>query len=319
MISESKISILQCPICKDSLSQEGNYLVCISCKSAFPVIDNIAVFLTKDDLSDFASQAWGSELQSWGFTYVSNEEPIENLQKIYEEATTEGKTMRLYNTGVFPSDPSISDELSRAVANSRDEIVNLSNAKSAKRILDWPTGPGCCLHHLANQVEPETLVVALDVHFRTLAHIKPYYDKFGLSDNMLFVVADARKMPFKDNVFQAVTAMGGTVEIADADIGLRETFRVLEDSGWFGVSGDQYTENSPSMEIAERLGLGSLATRNRFEAAMERTGFKNLQYEVLFEGFDIVSDNLPDEERCPLAARGDWFQHVVASGQKTIR
>jgi ubiquinone/menaquinone biosynthesis C-methylase UbiE len=48
---------------------------------------------------------------------------------------------------------------------------------------------------------------------------------------MLFVVADARNMPFKDNVFQSVTAWGGTTEIENAEAGLTETFRVLERNG----------------------------------------------------------------------------------------
>ncbi len=132
---------------------------------------------------------------------------------------------------------------------------------------------------------------------------------------MLFVVADARNMPFKDNVFQSVTAWGGTVEIENADAGFEETFRVLENNGWFGASGEQYKENSPSMRIAEQIGVSSLVTKNKLEAAMKRIGFRNPQHEVLFEGYDI-DDNLSDEERCPLPARGDWYQYIVASGQK---
>jgi ubiquinone/menaquinone biosynthesis C-methylase UbiE len=205
--------------------------------------------------------------------------------------------------------------LNAAIEKSRDEIVELSRAKSAGRILDWPTGHGYCLHYLANQVSPETLVVALDINYRFMAEIKPYYDKHGLSDKMLFVVADARKMPFKDNVFQAVTAWGGTCEIANAEAGCRETLRVLEDNGWFGLSGDQYKEGSASLEIATRLGLDSLVTRDRLETAMKRIGFGDLEYSILFEGYEPWSE-VPEEDRCPLPARGDWFQNIVASLRK---
>jgi hypothetical protein len=69
------------------------------------------------------------------------------------------------------------------------------------------------------------------------------------------------------------------------------------------------------MKIAERLGLDSLVTKNKLEAAMRFIGFKNLEYDVLFEGHDVDLDT-PDEERCPLPARGDWFCRIVASGQK---
>jgi ubiquinone/menaquinone biosynthesis C-methylase UbiE len=215
----------------------------------------------------------------------------------------------------FGEDSGISKEAARAIAQSREELVRLSRATSATRVLDWPTGGGYCLTYLMNQVAAGTLVAGLDINFGSLARSKIYFDEYGLSDNMLFVVADARNMPFKDNVFQSVTACGGTVEIENAYAGFKETFRVLQDDGWFGVSGDQYKENSPSMRIAERLGLNPLATKDKLQAAMERIGVRNFQYEVLFEGYD-VDDIWPDEERCPLPARGDWYQHIVASGQK---
>jgi SAM-dependent methyltransferase len=219
-------------------------------------------------------------------------------------------------TGILPDDPGTPKDLRAALDKSRDRIVDLSRAASAKRVLDWPTGPGYCLRSLANHVAPETLVVALEVNLRMLAWIKPYYDEKGFTENMLFVAADARRMPFKDGVFQSVTALGGSVEIAEAEAGVRETYRVLNVNGWFALSGEQYREDSPSMKVAERLGFDSLATKNRLQTAMQGIGFKNLQHEVLYEGYDIDPVSTPDEERCPLPAPSDWFQTVVASGQK---
>jgi hypothetical protein len=48
---------------------------------------------------------------------------------------------------------------------------------------------------------------------------------------------------------------------------------------------------------------------------MKNIGFSNIEYEILFEGYD-TDLNTPDEDRCPLPARGDWYQQIVASGQK---
>jgi ubiquinone/menaquinone biosynthesis C-methylase UbiE len=285
------------------------------------VIDNIVVFFTKDDLSNLLSEKWGKELQKEfdyfqpGFVFTTNEDEPEDLRRAFEEATAEGLASQWVITGTFPEDPGISEEHRMAIEKSREEILGLCRAESARRILDWPTGNGYCLKHLVNRVDPEALVVALDINFRSLAKNKPYFDKNGFSDNMLFVVADARRMPFKDGVFQSVTAWGGTGEIENADAGFRETFRVLQSDGWFGVSGEQYKENSPSMKIAEQLGLDALLTKSRLQAAMKSMGFRNLEYEVLYEGYDI-DDNLSDEERCPLPARRDWFGLIAASGQK---
>lgn len=320
MISESKLSILQCPVCKGDLSEDGTYLVCNKCNAKFPVIGDIIVFLTKADLADFLNETWGNELQKEhsdvfpDFFFASNEDKLEDLQKMYDEATREGKASHWNMTGTFAKDPGHTEEQSQAIEDSKDEVVKLSRATSSKRILDWPTGYGACIKNLIKKVDPETLIVALDVNFRTMAKIKPYFDENGFSDNMLFIIADARKMPLKDNVFQSVTVWGAG-EIARPNVGFKESFRVLEEGGWVGTFADQYKESSPSMKIAENLDLGSVATRTRLESMMKLAGFKNLEYKMLYDGYDIDLD-VPDEDRCPLPARGDWFQLIVASGQK---
>lgn len=320
VITKEKLAILRCPVCKTDLTQDGDYLVCAG-EHSFPVINGIVIFLTNRDVADFQSETWGSELANeWAefvpdFSFSSCEDPIQDLRKIHGEAAEKGRASRLYNTGVYPQDWGLPDEVYPALEKSRDELVRLSGAASARAILDWPTGEGYCLHYLARQAHPEALVVALDVNFRTMAKIKPYYEKYGLSDRMLFVAADARKMPFKDGVFQSVTALGGTTEIENTEAGFSETYRVLESGGWFGLSGDQYKEGSPSMEVAARFGLAGPLTKDRLEATMNSIGFCNLAYEVLYQGYD-ADDDLPDEERCPLPARGDWYQQIVAAGQK---
>ncbi len=277
--------------------------------------------LTGDEASSFVQESWGSELQKeWAdsipdFVFAHSETPMADLLKSHDEQAAKGKKSRHYNTGVFPGDPDMPADLSHALEKTRNDIVRLSRAGAAKGVLDWPTGWGYCLHYLAEQVDPSATVAAVDISFRTLAWIKPYYEKHGLADRILFVVADARNMPFRDGVFQSATAWGGTCEIENTAAGFRETFRVLESGGWFGVSGDQYKEGSPSMEIADRIGLSSLVTRERLEATMGSLGFRNCQYEIAWEGYDCWED-LPDEDRCPLPARGDWYQNIVACGQK---
>jgi ubiquinone/menaquinone biosynthesis C-methylase UbiE len=162
---------------------------------------------------------------------------------------------------------------------------------------------------------PDALVVSLDVNLRTLARHRPYYEKLGVADRMVCVVADARNMPFRDDSFDSVTSWGGLVEIENPDVGLRETYRVLRSGGWFGISGDQYREGSPSMEIAERIGMRSLATTSRLESVLASNEYRELTYDVVYEGYDIDLDT-PDDMRCPLPARGDWFQIVVGAGRK---
>lgn len=321
VIDNSKIGILRCTVCQSDLSQDGDYLECAGCQARFPVIDGIVVMLTKEDVSAFVNEIWGGQLLREfvecfsGFKVASNGDPTEELREICRKSADRGKTTELYKTDIFPEDDDAPSDLNAAIRQSRDEVVRLSGVPTANSILDWPTGSGYCLHYLAKQANPNAIIVSLDINFRGLASIKPYYEKHGLADRMLFVAADARKMPFKDGVFQSVTAWGGICEIENAGAGFCETHRVLEPDGRFGASGDQYKEGSPSMEVAVKTGVSSLVLRKNLESTMTDIGFKDVRYDALWEGLDPWVDE-PEEERCPLPARGDWFQTLVVSGQK---
>lgn len=45
MINKELLEILACPICKKSITQEGEELICSACKKAFPVRDGIPIML----------------------------------------------------------------------------------------------------------------------------------------------------------------------------------------------------------------------------------------------------------------------------------
>ena len=80
------------------------------------------------------------------------------------------------------------------------------------------------------------------------------------------------------------------------------------------MSGDQFREGSPSLCIADELGIGQVATADRLKSELKNIGFDMALYEVLYEGID--EDELPEDERCPLPAGGDWFAHAVVVARK---
>jgi len=319
MIDDRKLALLQCTICKSDLANGEDCLICQGCGARYPVVGDIVIMLTRDGLDSFTGETWGQELYKeargfWpGFTYVCNETDPATLRKIFDEGSSEGRASK----GIMTDEPQgnwgLPDEEFAAANHSIGAMLQLCKVPSASTIVDWPTGWGTCLKQVVKQARPDALVAALEITFRTLAKIKPYYDDNGYSKNILFVVADARNLPLKDSVFQAATVWGVN-EIERPEAGFAETYRVLDSNAWVGTYGEQYAEGSASMQISERLGMASVGTRVRLESVMAGLGFRDLQYQVLFEGYD--HDELPDEERCPLPARGDWFQCMVAAGQK---
>jgi len=315
-MKQELLNILQCPVCGGivSLDKINKTVNCKDCHNNFPVVDDIIVFLTPKKLQEFLKEQWGKELVKEKFgTFVHSNDTLLNLQKIADKVKSEALQK---NKEYFNPDPDIPKDLERAINQSVEVLAEKAYVKTARRILDWPTGGGFFLKYLVNIVQSDTLIIATDINFGQLAATKAYLDQAGKGKNVSFIVCDARYMPFQNNVFQSITAWGGTVEIPDAFLAVKESYRVLEEKKWFGISGDLYKENSESFRIAKKLGLDSLVTRERLEKFLEKTGFANLSYNILYEGFD-EGLSTPQEERCPLPASGDWFSHIVASGQKT--
>lgn len=312
-MKDELLNILQCPTCSGTLLFNKT-VNCKKCGNNFLVVNDIIILLTLERLQGFLKESWGKELVKEKFgAFVHSNGTLSDLQKIADKAKSEALQK---NKEYSNPDPSISKDLDEAINRSRDILAEKSHVKTAQKILDWPTGSGFFLDYLVNVIQSNTLVVATDINFGQLATTKAYLDQTRKGKNVSFIVCDARYMPFRNNVFQSVTSWGGTVEIPNSNLAVKESHRVLVEKGWFGISGDLYKENSESFRVAKELGLSSLATKQRLEKFLEQTKFANLSYDVLYEGFD-KDLSTPPEERCPLPAPGDWFSHIVASGQKT--
>ncbi len=52
MLSKELLNILACPKCKGKLEEKGMFLVCFSCKIAYPILENnVPDFLEEDAIS----------------------------------------------------------------------------------------------------------------------------------------------------------------------------------------------------------------------------------------------------------------------------
>lgn len=113
----------------------------------------------------------------------------------------------------------------------RKKGVTLSGIKQGDRVLDICAGTGELTMILARVVGKEGSVVATDYveHMLDLAR-KKMGRKFP---NVTFQFADATKVPFPDNTFDAVTVAYGMRNIPDTTAALQEVRRVLKPGGTF--------------------------------------------------------------------------------------
>ena len=48
MIAKELLEILVCPVCKEGVQLKGEKLICVKCKKAYPIKDDIPVMLVEE-------------------------------------------------------------------------------------------------------------------------------------------------------------------------------------------------------------------------------------------------------------------------------
>jgi len=104
----------------------------------------------------------------------------------------------------------------------RSKVARLVEPKSGQSILDVAAGTGSSTAAFAAE---GVRLVAGDFSEGMLAEGRKRHPEIE------FVFADATKLPFKDNEFDAVTISFGLRNVVDVDAALREFFRVTKPGG----------------------------------------------------------------------------------------
>jgi len=314
------VEIFKCPDCGANLIIDGENMKCERCERIIPIYNDIAIFLSEDEWKQFFGKNFNFENFAWDeekdffkevlaqSDYLKSIEMIDKYTDLEKNKADFAEMIDSASTGIEDS------ENERAILAANDRTVEKSLAGETKMILDWPTGPGSCIRKIIKKIGKDSVVVSSEINLFSIFRLKKYLESKGLSENILFVNNDVIKMPFKNNIFDLVTVFGLTTEVPDSNKALSETYRVMKNDGIIVGNGEIYKEGSVSIKIADEGNIGQLSTKERFLEEMNKTGFKDVEIEAAYEGYD--ADDLPDEERCPLPARGDWFSYVIVKAKK---
>jgi demethylmenaquinone methyltransferase/2-methoxy-6-polyprenyl-1,4-benzoquinol methylase len=113
----------------------------------------------------------------------------------------------------------------------RAKAVSRSGIREGDRVLDVCSGTGELAFRLSRRVGPKGSVTGADFCEEMLERAKI---KAGSRHrNTTFILADAKKVPFPDNTFDAVTVAFGMRNIPDTGLALEEIKRVLKPGGKF--------------------------------------------------------------------------------------
>ena len=106
--------------------------------------------------------------------------------------------------------------------------VEMSGVKAGDQVLDLAGGTGDLAARFARIVGPEGSVTLADINESMLRVGRERLADEGLVGNIRYVQANAERLPFPDNHFDAVTIAFGLRNVTDKDAALRSMYRVLK-------------------------------------------------------------------------------------------
>lgn len=113
----------------------------------------------------------------------------------------------------------------------RRQAVSRSGIREGGRVLDVCTGTGELAFLLSERVGPRGSVTGADFCEEMLDRARVKQGKARA--NLSFIFSDAKKLPYPDHSFDAVTAAFGMRNIPDTSMALTEIERVLKPGGTF--------------------------------------------------------------------------------------
>ncbi|MDX1607138.1 MAG: bifunctional demethylmenaquinone methyltransferase/2-methoxy-6-polyprenyl-1,4-benzoquinol methylase UbiE [Candidatus Competibacterales bacterium] len=109
--------------------------------------------------------------------------------------------------------------------------LRLASVHPGDRVLDLAGGTGDLAARLAEQVGPRGQVVLSDINASMLAEGRRRLVDQGRVGNLFYVLADAERLPFPDNCFDALTMAFGLRNVTRKEHALAEMHRVLRPGG----------------------------------------------------------------------------------------
>jgi len=125
-----------------------------------------------------------------------------------------------------------------------DELVKSCNITKDSYVLEIGCGVGLTPIYLAKKYGCR--IMAIDLSREMIEKAKERAEKKGVADKIEFKVADAQKLPFKDNIFDAVILESVMAFIPDKKKAMKEFMRVVKKGGYIGFTEVAWVKKPPA-------------------------------------------------------------------------
>ncbi len=133
-----------------------------------------------------------------------------------------------------PVDGLLHDAKSRLeFRRNKDRWINVfpDNLKEGERMLSVGCGQGTDVFLALGKVNHDTRIVGLDISLSSLKSAVNEIKQTALNNNLIFISADAQKLPFRGESFDTVWSLGVLHHVSDIELALSEIKRVLKPGG----------------------------------------------------------------------------------------
>jgi demethylmenaquinone methyltransferase/2-methoxy-6-polyprenyl-1,4-benzoquinol methylase len=252
------------------------------------------------------SEEAGSETTHFGFEKVRVEEKAGRIAEVFDTVSPKYDIMN----------DVISFGTHRAV---KWYAVNASNIKPGSSVLDIAAGTGDLTILISRRVGAQGSVILSDINEQMLRAARARLARTDIPDNVQFVQADAERLQFEDDSFDAVTIGYGIRNFTDKMQALREILRVLKPGGQLTIIEFSRPTSRPLRMMANAYSslwptFGEILVGNgkpyrylvesikvhpdqeTFKSMMQDVGYAHVSYENLMGGIAALHIGLKPQD-----------------------
>jgi uncharacterized protein YbaR (Trm112 family) len=286
-MKNSLLQILACPFCKEPLAFEGTSVSNRLVKGVLRCAKN-HLYQVKDEIPLIKDPSLSRREFVWKVTFP-NLGKYEEIQRQYRSYLSEEQK---------EADKALMNELAKTVVNER-------------LVLDVASGMGFLLLVLSQLLGEKCSLLGTDVDETPLRGAKLKLQEQRSYQKVSLCVMDGKHLALKPRKIPCVSSWFGLDNIPEPKKALEEASRVLMSTGRLVLATLWLEETSRSLALAEELGFGGIATKDRLNRTLKETGFKIDSARMFYSG------KWPRNPMDRLPLEGDWFAHSMVIAQKT--
>jgi len=287
------LQLLACPICKTPLVFDGKTLGNrvvnghLRCSKGHMYQVKEEIGLIKDAKLSADEFEWKVE--------VADESKYDEIQRQYASYLREDQKTAL---------KTLTEKLIHHITTLHKESDDI--------VLDIASGMGRFVLQLAEKSPKNMLIIGTDIDEKPLRGAMKKAKKAGVYNKISLIVTDAKHLAFKNESFSTISSYFGFDNIPETVLALKESFRVLKPNGKVIFSSIWLREGSRSMKVAEKYGVGQIASKKRLEQTLKKAGLVLDWIEEVYLGVWPYNpmDLLPIE--------GEEYSDVIVQARKPL-